>query len=399
MQPVAPRERLATLDVLRGCALFGVLVGNLHMLYAGRWFTLDAAAPSALDTASEWFIWLAVEGRAQSLLTLLFGFGFAIQLLRATERGEPVMALYVRRLVVLFAFGWMHVLLLWWGDVTWGYAVAGFALLPFRGVSNRARLIWAAIFIFVPPVIDQLPGVMGYFATAVFGPQCFERLSASTIAAFHGHDRAALTIAHAKLGVMWSIMDFGYPLWLVGHFLIGYVIGMRRWFDRDGADHLATFRKLLIWCVPITACGLAWTIAARSGLADFRALPMPAHMAIVVLDQLALLAQVGIYVAAIVLLMQRAWWRRLLSSVAPVGRMPLTTYFTQSLVCTFVFYGWGMNEPMASVAGELAIAAAIFAGQVAIAHVWLRYFNFGPLEWLWRAAVYLKAPIMRKVRS
>jgi uncharacterized protein len=159
------------------------------------------------------------------------------------------------------------------------------------------------------------------------------------------------------------------------------------------------FRKLLVWCLPMTACGLAWTIAARSGLVAFNALPLPAKMAVALLDGFALLAQVGIYVAVVVLLMQRAWWRRLLTIDAPIGRMPLTTYFTQSLVCTFLFYGWGLHEPMAPIAGELAIAIAIFAGQVVVAHLWLRYFNFGPLEWLWRTAVYLKAPNMRKVRT
>src|SRR5664279_1924022 len=186
MQPVTPRERVATLDVLRGCAMAGVLVANLH-LYSGR-YAAEHEVPTGLDAVAHWFMGLFVAGRAQSLLTLLFGFGFAIQLLRASDRGEPVLALYLRRLVVLLAFGWAHVLLLWFGDVTWGYAVAAFALLPFRNVSNRTRLIWAATLILVPPIIDQLPDVFGYFANLVFGEHSFQRLSASEIAAMHGHD-------------------------------------------------------------------------------------------------------------------------------------------------------------------------------------------------------------------
>jgi uncharacterized protein len=391
MQPVSQRERVATLDVLRGCAMAGVLVANLH-LYSGRYAHHEA--PTGLDTVAHWFMGLFVAGRAQSLLTLLFGFGFAIQLLRATDRGEPVLAVYLRRLVVLLAFGWTHVLLLWFGDVTWGYAVAGFALLPFRNVSNRARLIWAAIFILVPPIIDQLPGVRGYFANLAFGDHYFERLSAGEIAAMHGHDRLALAAANAKLGVMWTIADFGYPLWLVGHFLLGYVVGMLRWFDRDGADHLAVFRKLLIWGLPITLCGFAWNIVVWTGtLADYE-IATPVSMIIAALEQVTLLAQVGVYVAAVALLMQRARWRRLLVIIAPVGRMPLTTYFSQSVICTFLLFAWGLEWPMPTPWQELELAALIFAGQIAIAHLWLRYFNFGPLEWVWRTLVYLKPPAM-----
>jgi uncharacterized protein len=370
----------------------GVLVANLH-LYSGRYARHEA--PTGLDVVAHWFMELFLAGRAQSLLTLLFGFGFAIQLLRASDRGERVLPVYVRRLVVLFAFGWAHVLLLWFGDVTWGYAVAGFALLPFRNVSNRTRLIWAATFILVPPVINQLPGVLHYVASLAFGDHSFQRFSATEITAIHGHDRIALAIANAKLGVLWTIADFGYPLWLVGHFLIGYVVGMLRWFDRDGADHLAVFRKLLIWGLPIMVCGLAWTILDRT---DYD-IPMPVSMIVAALEQVTLLAQVGVYVAAVVLLMQRAGWRRLFLIVAPVGRMPLTTYFSQSVICTFLLFAWGLHWSMPTPWQELELASVIFVGQIAIAHLWLRYFNFGPLEWVWRTLVYLKPPIMRKTKA
>jgi uncharacterized protein len=390
MQPITLRERIGTLDVLRGFAMAGVLVANLH-LYSGRYAVHEA--PSGLDVVALWFMAVFVAGRAQSLLTLLFGFGFAIQLLRAAERGEPVLGVYFRRLVVLFALGGMHVLLLWFGDVTWGYAVAGLALLPFRNASNRTRLIWAASFILIPPVIDQLPGVAGYFANLVFGDHSFQRLSGSEIAAMHGHDRFALAIANAKLGVMWTIMDFGYPLWLVGHFLIGYVVGILRWFDRDGVEHLALFRRLLIWGAPIALCGIAWNIVRA--LADF-AVPMPVGMVVAALEQVTLLAQVGVYVAAVVLLMQRVRWRRLLMIVAPVGRMPLTTYFSQSVICTFLLYAWGLHWAMPRPWQEIELATVVFAGQITIAHVWLRYFNFGPLEWVWRTLVYLRPPAMRR---
>jgi len=94
--------------------------------------------------------------------------------------------------------------------------------------------------------------------------------------------------------------------------------------------------------------------------------------------------------------MQRPAWRRILRAVAPVGRMPLTTYFSQSLICTFIFYGWGLGwAGSLGAAGCIGLALVIFSVQIAICHFWLRSFRFGPLEWLWRTAVYLKLPPMR----
>jgi uncharacterized protein len=394
MQPLAPRERLVTIDVLRGLALLGVLIANLHVLYSGRWMAHEAP-PVGVDAAAQWFIELAVESRAQSLLTLLFGFGFAIQLARANERGDRVVPVYARRMLALFVLGWLHILLLWWGDVTSGYAVAGCALLVFRGAPVRARWIAAAVLILVPPVIEQILGTGDFMTRALFGPHAFERLSTATISAMHGHDRVALTIAQARLNVFWGLQDFAYPLWLVGHFLIGYAIGVRRWFDRDGADHLAVFHKLLWWGLPVTAAHLAWTVfLATGGLAAYD-VPVVARMAHVVFHELGVLAQVGVYVAAVVLVMQRPAGRRVLGVFAPLGRMPLTTYVMQSLICTFLFYAWGLEWPIPSVTGDLEIAAVLYAAQVMIAQLWLRAFRFGPLEWIWRAAVYLKLPRLR----
>jgi uncharacterized protein len=97
-----------------------------------------------------------------------------------------------------------------------------------------------------------------------------------------------------------------------------------------------------------------------------------------------------------VLLMQRSLPRRLLSVVAPVGRMPLTTYMMQSLVCTFIFYNWGLGRAFTMRSStSVALALAVFAAQVLIAHAWLRRFYFGPAEWLWRALVYRQRPLMR----
>jgi uncharacterized protein len=399
MEPVAPRERWLVLDVLRGFALFGVLLGNLYNLYTGRWLTYVGVRPhieaTGIDSAAQWFMQLVVESRAQTLLTFLFGLGFAMQLLRADARGEPVLGLYVRRLVVLFAIGALHVILLWWGDVTWGYAIAGFALLPMRRASQRTLVMFAIACLVANVASHAIPDSWFALDDRIFGDLCFPRLNAAMDAvAYHGSDHVALAHAQIDQGVMWTLMGSGaYMLWLVGRFAIGYVAGRARVFERDGVDHVALFRRLAIGCGAITACTLAVAILRRTD-----ALPPPTsqwlHSSYEAVDELGLLAQTAFYVACVALLL-RTRWRRVLAIVAPVGRMPLTTYISQSVICTGLFYGWGLHWSMPGDAATLGLAAIIFAVQIALAHVWLRAFRFGPLEWVWRALVYLERPRMR----
>src|SRR5688572_4996456 len=126
LRPVAPPERVAILDVLRGFALYGVLVSNVESVFSGSWFGIRPPAAHAADIAAHWFVRLFILNKAITLLTFLFGLGFAVQLARADERGEDIRGVYVRRLLVLLVIGLSHLTFLWWGDVTWQYAIVGF---------------------------------------------------------------------------------------------------------------------------------------------------------------------------------------------------------------------------------------------------------------------------------
>ena len=118
-------------------------------------------------------------------------------------------------------------------------------------------------------------------------------------------------------------------------------------------------------------------------------------MVAAIVAQLGLLGQVAMYVAIVVLLMQRPAWRTLFCVLAPVGRMPLTTYLMQSLICTSLFYGWGLDWRTPPPAACVGLGFAIFTVQIVISHVWLRWFRFGPAEWVWRTVVYLQPQPMR----
>jgi uncharacterized protein len=392
LAPVSSSERVPILDVLRGLALYGVLTANLVWNYSG----LELLPPERAgdNRIAGVFLNMFVNGRAISTLTFLFGLGFALQLARADERGEAVRGVFVRRLFAMLMFGAAHVLLLWWGDILWCYATCGFALLWFRRSSGRALLVWAAVLILVPHIVGRLPGVADVLAAVVSRPANEQAFNAEMLAAFAGDDHVAVTKAHLrKIASHIGPMLFWFLPWILGHFLLGLAAGKARLFEGDGAGHRKLFRRLLVIGGVLAVIGTVAMVTIRPGRGGFRALPLITRLGLSTLNEIVTLGVVAIYISAVVLLMQRRLPRRLLMILAPVGRMPLTTYLSQSLIGTFVFYGWGLGWlGEVDMAGGVAIAAGIFAVQVVIANLWLRRFRSGPLEWLWRAITYRARP-------
>jgi uncharacterized protein len=385
--PISSRERSLTVDVLRGAALCGVLIGNLYALYSGRWAQMGKPPELGLgDEIAQTAMSVLVEGKAQNLLTFLFGYGFAVQLLRARERGDAVAGLYVRRMLALLAIGWLHVMFLWWGDVTWGYAIAGFALLAFQRAGNVTRVVVGLVLAIVPFTIWVL--VEGGRLTAeLYGwdPPDWMFFTQSLTDATRSGDYGAIIWNHMRYALVWSGMIWTwYGPALVGRFLLGYVAGVQRWFD---GEHRRLFRWMLAIGLAI-GVPLAVLRFLRHHVIE---LPQALGSALYMIELLAIAAA---YLAAISLLMQTRL-RRVLGILAPAGRMPLTTYVMQSVFATSIFYGWGFGLETPGPAACLGLSLAIFALQIAIAHAWLRYFRFGPLEWVWRSVVYLRRQPMR----
>jgi uncharacterized protein len=156
LEPVAPSERIQALDLLRGWAMFGVLWSNLNDWYG----TTDETTrfDRILSFSQEWL----VESRFYTLLCFLFGIGFGIQLMRATERGTSLQRTYVRRSAALLAIGLIHGLLIWRGDILTLYALVSFSLLLFRDSTPRQQLAWAVgIALFSSEVITRVRWLAG----------------------------------------------------------------------------------------------------------------------------------------------------------------------------------------------------------------------------------------------
>ncbi|MFY0564163.1 DUF418 domain-containing protein [Archangium lansingense] len=414
-RPVDSSERLALLDVLRGFALCGVFISNVVMWFSGRAYLtrpqMEAAMASAswLDTALMYTNGTLIFGKFVTIFSFLFGLGFSVQMMRAESRGAAIAPLYMRRLGIMFLIGCAHLFGLWLGDILSTYAALGFALLLFRKRGDKTLLIWAAVLIFVAPMVvtsamKVLPVLLsggGAEAGAEAAKAAMERtnqLKAETMASFTSGTYFEVVRANARYYFGQFVQNLGPFLFaLFGRFLLGLVAGRRRLFH-DAPQHLPFFRKLFRWSLGISvvasAVGIVVGYMMRQKMID------PQASWTILLSPVRQLNEVGVatvYVTGLVLLFQREAWQRRLMVLAPVGRMALTNYLSQTVISLFMYYGFGLGLiGKISPATTIGLTLAVFAVQTVISHWWLARFRFGPAEWVWRSLTYGKAQPMRQ---
>ena len=399
--PVSAPERVHLLDVLRGFALFGVLLGNVITYFSGGLFLSreqQAQLPTAFVDTVTWHLYsFFVDSKFITIFALLFGLGFAIQLIRAEERGARVVPVYARRLFILFMIGMAHFFLLWFGDILWTYALMGFLLILFRRRKPRTLLV-SGVILFV--VVPSLMLTMRWYAMAVLGmapPSAtagpgltFEQRA---VAAFS--EGSYLEVLSMNIEVFATLaLNPGFILLLsaiLGRFLLGFYAGRRRLLQ-DAEKHVPFFRKLLMWGLTLGFLGnglaVLVSILLQQKLVDRVS---PWRLAADVFGQVGILMLSLAYIAAITLLFQRPGWRKRLSALAPIGRMALTNYLMQTLICIFIFYSVGFGFGLMGKVGPtvcVGISVAIFGVQIIISRWWLSRFQFGPMEWLWRSLTY-----------
>jgi uncharacterized protein len=410
--PLGAGERVEVMDVLRGVALLGILLMNIEAFVGPLMESITGVNPrfSGTDRWMDAAIYVLVQGKFITMFSLLFGMGFAVMLERANATGASGTWLYARRLLALLGIGLAHALLVWSGDILLTYALLGFVLLLFFRRTPVSRLPKWGIALFVLPLL--LTWVMAGFATlAQLDPQAsaeFQKgmaAQAQQINALIDGERLAFgagTYAEAvaqraaDTGAMLGFLVFFGPT-LLGVFLLGAWF-LRSGTIRDTAAHLPLFRRLrnigfgiglplMLWS--------AWTHPTMS----FSEMSLGSAAAQTAAQVANLLMMLG-YLSVIVLAMQLPAWAARLRWFAPAGRMALTNYLLQSIVCTLVFYGYGLGYfERLPRAWQPLFVLALFALQVMFSRWWLARHRFGPMEWLWRWMTYGSRPPMRRQQA
>ncbi len=403
LQPIAPAERIVALDVLRGFALLGILLMNIE----GFVGPLDAAmsgldpALRGVDRIVDALVYVLVQGKFYTLFSLLFGMGFAVMAQRAETARGSFTGFFLRRSAALLLIGLLHALLLWSGDILVSYALLAVMLLAFREAPT-SWLPWMALVVYLfTPLLWLLIGAMASVAQADphgavrWRHDMAEHVQRSAIAlaqqreAFgHGsYIQATVQRGRDLLDALGALLLNASSIF--GMFLLG------AWCVRSGlAAQPQRFARLLA----VLRCGVL-PLGLALMLWSFWLEPWmdPARLDLRLSGAFAM-ANVA---SGLMALGYAAWLLRAVPALqwlAPAGRMALSNYLLQSLVCTTLFYGYGLGYfERLPRAWQIPFACALFALQMVLSHVWLRWFRFGPVEWLWRSATYLRWQPLRRL--
>lgn len=375
-RPIAPSDRIAAIDILRGIALFGVMA--INVVTAFRVSIFEQFLPARmnepwLDRVLRSILIVGIDLKAFALFSLLFGLGLAIQYdhLSASSRR---MTLLIRRLAFLLLIGSFHLVLIWNGDILVEYAIAGFIVLAFLPGSVRlvtiAGICLLALFIAAPflPPLASLPSpnwMTHHIAEAahIYGSGRY-----TEILVFRIRELAAIAPLHVFIFPRtMALMLIGAVAWRCGLFLRG--------------SRASSYLPFVAIVGILVGGSLTAALAAESLRLGWKA-----NLS---LDRLGVALLACGYGACIIWVSEKPCRQWFLTWAAPVGRMAFTNYLTQSLMFGWIFYGYGLGQfAKLGVAAALVIGIVVYVLQVAFSTFWLQRYHYGPVEWLWRSAMY-----------
>jgi uncharacterized protein len=390
-------DRILTLDTVRGVAVMGILLLNIIA------FSMPAPAyfnPAAYggSTGADLAVWLAnfvfFDGKMRGLFSFLFGASMLLVIDRAEARGESAARVHYARMVWLLVFGLVHMWLIWWGDILSHYALIGMIAFLFRKMRVSQMIGLGIALLFVELVATSFIPITVTMAQADPGSKDLADALRALNKGFGTPPAAWITEQIAlHRGSWWSIavhrfkdmqimpvlglVQFGWET--LAYMLFG-MAGLRSGMltgSWDRARYLKWAATGIGTALPVYALIAAWIVSQQFSLIAVTAGVMPATV------PFRPLAIVG-WASLIILLMRPGGF--LTTRIAAAGRMAFSNYLGTSLICTTLFYGYGLGWfGEMSRAEVYLVVFAVWAGMLIWSKPWLDRFAYGPLEWLWRS--------------
>ena len=391
-QTVTPKQRISSIDALRGFSLLGIV-----LLHCMEHFDLThypeyaTEAQRAFDMGVYNVIRFFVQGKSYAIFSMLFGLSFFIQMDNQADKGVDFRWRFLWRMALLLVLGYVNGLM-YMGEFFVIYAILGCVMVLLWRVPTKVLLVLAfLLFLQIPEWVAFTKGMMGIPTTGHSEMVKYMGSLYDECADIYANQGILETLKFnlwkgqvAK--VLWMIYVARY-LQLIGLFIVGLVIG-RKGIHRSEESLVGASRKALPWALGafVVFYGAA-RLLPHFGLEGFAL-----HKLQLVLNNYANLGQMIVYVSGLTLLYCKSkGWRSVLDRLAPVGRMSVTNYMMQSAMGVIVFYGFGLNLAMTGTFAQCAVAGIIiFAVQLLYSNWWMRRYYYGPVEWLWRTATWMR---------
>ena len=402
LAPSTPGNRILSIDVLRGFAVLGILIMNIQSFSMIFEAYMNPTAYGDLTGLNK-LIWiishLLANEKFMTIFSMLFGAGILlfIDKVRASN-GRPG-PLHYRRNFWLLIFGMAHAYLIWYGDILVAYSLCAFLVYVFRNKKPSTLLILGLVFFFVPVIIYLFFGF-----SMQFWPD--EQLEASRqnwkpgIEAIQEEIEIMQGSWAEQMGkrvpttiFMQTFLFFIYMFWRVtGLMLIGMALYKWKVLSAERSEQFYT-KMVLIGLI------LGYSIVGYGIFKNFR-MNWAYEYSMFIGSQYNYIASILVslgYIGLIMLICKSSGFRWFKHVFSAVGKMAFTNYILMSLICTFMFYGHGLGlYGQVERTGQILMVLIIWAFLMIISPIWLRYFRFGPMEWLWRSLTYWKLQPMKK---
>jgi uncharacterized protein len=426
--PTPESQRVEAIDVLRGVALLGILPMNIPFfaLTAVAYFNPKVAGGFEGSNYLVWFVGhLLFEMKMMSIFSMLFGAGLVLMSRRAEEAGRSFAGVYYRRTGWLILFGLIHGYFIWSGDILFFYGVCGLLLYPLRRLSPKVLIpIGLAITLMAIPVQSGFGLFLGYAREQAQIAQETIAAGGTPTAAQTGFAQAWTEMSADFIGTPESLEEERAAVLAGGMTLLQRRAEETFFIQTMGMFFFAFWRACGLMLVGMGLFKLGVLVGTRStgfylrsaALGYALGLPIVWYGGSQLVEQNfdpvyyfsvgthfnyvgSLLVALG-HISLVMLACKAAAAQPVRRWLASVGRMALSNYLMQSLVCAAIFTGDGFGMfGRLDRSQLLVVVIAIWICQLVVSTLWLARFRMGPMEWLWRTLTYWSPqPMLRRVR-
>ncbi len=394
LDSTAPSERIISIDVLRGFAVLGILIMNIQSFSMISAAYINPAAYGDLTGINKW-VWilshLLASEKFMSIFSMLFGAGIIIFSTRAVEKGRKAGPLHYRRNMWLLLFGLAHAYLIWYGDILTQYALCAFLAYLFRKLRPVKLVIIGSVFFLVPFVLYLFMG----FSIQYWPPEAYDQNMQSWYPAMESIRNELASMRGNWLEQMEQripgaifMQTFFFAIYSFWRVMAMMLLGMAlyKWGVLSAERSKAFYTRMILIGLLV-----GWSIVSIGIWKNFEAgWKMDYSMFTGSLfNYMGSLAVALGYIGLVMLVCKSKFLEYAKRVLSAVGKMAFTNYILMSILATLIFYGHGLGlYGHVERGGQALFVIGIWVVILIISPIWLKYYRYGPLEWLWRTLTY-----------